>query len=388
MHHKSLRKDLQRLFKRYLRGSATPEEKEFTEAGYNAFENLPDILDGQSELEIKRLEARMEHRLRRMTALPNRKWHEVWWFRMAASVSLVIASCVVLYYFTSSEKEPAKSTTAQRLSPGKDQATLTLSDGSQIKLDEAGNGILARQGGTEVRKLKNGLIAYSGKNASGKDVFNAITAPAGGKYSVVLPDGSQAWLNAESSIRFPTTFPPNERKVMISGEVYFEVVKDQKRPFRVTAPGKQDLTVLGTHFNVNAYGDENVVTTTVLEGSVEVSVPGSEKVKLKPGEQSATSGAGPIHVRESVNTEEIVAWKNGMFQFEKADIRAVMRQLSRWYNVEVVYEGAVSDKQFSGKISRSVDASEVLEILSFTGVNFRVENVTDPGKKSRIVVIP
>lgn len=389
----NLRKDLLRIFRKYLAESASPEEKAFTEAGYDSFKNLPDILDKKSEPEIQRLESRMENRLRLLaqtqdTELKKNRWHHTWWFRVAASVSLIIAGCGTLYYFKFPSKEISKPAIVRNLQPGKDQATLTLSDGSEIQLDEANNGILARQDGTEVHKLKNGLIAYSGTNTKNGSTFNTITAPAGGKYSVLLPDGSQAWLNAESSIRFPTAFPVGERKVTISGEVYFEVTKDPKRPFEVNTPGKQEVTVLGTHFNVNAYNDENAVTTTVLEGSVEVSVPGSGKVKLKPGEQSATSGSGNIRVTESINTEEIVAWKNGMFQFEKADIRTVMRQLSRWYNVEVVYEGEVPGKAFSGKINRSVDAAEILEILSFTGVNFRIENAVDAGKRSRIVVTP
>jgi transmembrane sensor len=393
MNRRYLRKDLLNIFKKYQKGSATPEEKEFTDAAYDAFENLPDVLDHKSEQETGRLEARMQNRLKRITGLETpeiktRRLSQTRWFRVAASFSLLIACGSIVYYFKSPEKESVTSAIVPNLVPGRDQATLTLGDGSQIRLDQADNGILARQGDTEIHKPKNGLIVYSGKNTRNEHAFNTITAPVGGKYSVVLPDGSQAWLNAQSSIRFPTTFASHERKVTISGEVYFEVVKDPKRPFGVTAPGKQEVIVLGTHFNVNAYGDEKAVTTTLLEGSVEVVVPGIKKVQLKPGEQSATSGPGHIRVTESINTEEIIAWKNGMFQFEKADIRGVMRQLSRWYNVEVVYEGTVSNKQFSGKIDRSVNAAEVLEILSFTGVNFRIENAVDPGKRSRIIVTP
>jgi transmembrane sensor len=392
MTRRPLRLDILRIFKKYQGGTASPEEATFTEAAYRSLENQPDILAGKNQEEVEHLESRMENRLRlivgeKSTETAKTPLFELLWFRFAASISLLIACGCVIYTFKASRTKVETVTLAQPMAPGYDQATLTLGDGSQIALNHVDNGILAMQGGTSIHKPQNGLIVYSGKNEITELIYNTISAPVGGKYSVVLPDGTQAWLNAESSIRFPTTFPVNERSVSISGEVYFEVTKDLQRPFLVTAPGKQEVKVLGTHFNVNAYGDEKAVTTTVLEGRVEVAVPGNKKVQLKSGEQSSTSGPGHIAVAESINTEEAIAWKNGMFQFDNADIRVVMRQLSRWYNVEVVYEGTISNKQFSGKISRSVTAAEALEILRFTGVNFRIENPVDAGKRSRIVVM-
>jgi ferric-dicitrate binding protein FerR (iron transport regulator) len=239
-----------------------------------------------------------------------------------------------------------------------------------------------------IRKVEQGLVTYSGKGLFAENQFNTITAPTGGKYSVVLPDGSRAWLNAESSIRFPTVFAKNERKVSIAGEVYFEITPDKQKPFLVDVRGLQSIKVLGTHFNVNAYGDEAAVTTTLLEGSVVVSAAdkNNKTVRLIPGDQASLSGKGTIQVEKDVNTEGVIAWKNGFFQFEKANIKTVMRQLSRWYNVDVTYEGVASERTFSGKINRSVNASEVLEILQFTGVNFRIEQVPDSTKKGRIVV--
>jgi transmembrane sensor len=391
MTRRQLRLHILHIFKKYQGGSASPQETSFTEFAYHSLENQPNILNEKNEKEIKQLESRMESKLRLMIEAKDKETRkkpllEINWIRVAASVSLLIGCGCAFFLLSTSGKKGKIAPLAQQMMPGYNQATLTLGDGSQIQLNQADNGILAIQGGTAIHKPQNGLIVYSGKNKKDENIYNTISAPVGGKYSVVLPDGTQAWLNAESSIRFPTTFPTNERSVSIAGEVYFEVTKDPQRPFRVSAPGKQEVKVLGTHFNVNAYGDEKAVTTTVLEGHVEVAVPGSKKVRLKSGEQSSSSGHGHIAVTESIDTDEAIAWKNGMFQFDKADIRSVMRQLSRWYNVEVVYEGEISSKQFSGKISRSVNATEALEILRFTGVNFRIENPVGYGKRSRIVV--
>lgn len=390
--------DLQSMFRKYLNGTATPEEKRLVEALYDRFEEQPDILDSYSEQEKQALEYRMESYLKthiqpQAPTLPLTgwaRWRQHFSWRHIAAASVVVACLGGGYFYLNTPKQPIPQAqiTPQDLTPGGDHATLTLSDGSQIMLDDASNGMLAKQGEMTIHKVEPGLVAYSGKGLFAENQFNTITAPTGGRYSVVLPDGSRAWLNAESSLKFPTAFAQNERKVAIAGEVYFEVAPDKQKPFLVDVQGVQTIKVLGTHFNVNAYGDEAAVTTTLLEGSVIISAAHThaKAIQLKPGDQASLSSKGAIQVEKDVNTEKVIAWKNGFFQFEKANIKTVMRQLARWYNVDVAYEGTPSDRTFSGKIARNVNASEALEILQFTGVNFRVEQVGNGTKKGRIVV--
>lgn len=391
------RQELIHIFRKYLDGTATPEEKKFVEAWYESFEKEPEELDHYSEAEQQFLENRMEQVIRRHSQddAPHSLWkelaHAVSFGRVAAAAVLIFSLVGSWYYFTyKNVQQPSEAATRPDLAPGSNRAVLTLSDGSQIALDNASTGMLARQGSTLIHKVEDGLVSYTGEDSHASEGFNTITAPAGGKYSVVLPDGSRVWLNSESSITFPTAFPAHERLVKITGEAYFEIAKEVRRPFSVQVGNLQKVKVLGTHFNINAYRDEAEIATTLLEGSVEItsSAGNTGPVMLKPGEQAAFSGSGRINVRDDINTEEIVAWKNGMFQFEKADIESVMRQLSRWYNVEVVYEGALPSKTFSGKIDRSVNASEALDILSFTGLNFRIEALPEESKKGKIVVLP
>ncbi|ODS84320.1 MAG: hypothetical protein ABS46_04145 [Cytophagaceae bacterium SCN 52-12] len=392
------RQELIIIFRKYLDGTATPEEKQFVEAWYGSFEKEPGILDNYPETGQELLEARMEQALR--IHIDNDRPRSTWKTitrnirlgRVAAAAVLILSLAGSWYYFTNTGlREPAQTAMAAGpdLAPGGNRAVLTLSNGKQIVLDSVSTGMLARQGNTVIHKVEDGLVSYTGEGPRAGQDFNTITAPAGGKYSVVLPDGSRVWLNAESSITFPTAFSPEERSVKISGEVYFEIAKDARRPFSVQVGALQKVRVLGTHFNINAYRDEGNITTTLLEGSVEVLASGDARpVMLKPGEQAALSGSGRINVRGDINTEEIVAWKNGMFQFEKADIETVMRQFSRWYNVDVIYEGPLPSKTFSGKIDRKVNASEALDILSFTGLNFRIEALPAGSKKGKIVILP
>lgn len=394
------RQELIQIFQKYLDGNATPEEQRFVEAWYESFGKDAGITDSYTEEQLGQMEARMEYELKkRMEASrPRPLWKSLHRLvtpsRVAAAVFLILSLAGAWYIMSnqgSKETMTDESTLhAIDLPPGSDQGILTLTDGSQIVLGSVSTGMLARQGNTLIQKIEDGLVAYTGEDASLEPGLNTLTVPSGGKYSLVLPDGSRVWLNAESSITFPTAFSGRKRSVKISGEVYFDVAKDPARPFIVQVGNNRQIRVLGTQFNVNAYSDEEEITTTLLEGSVEI-LPGGNAglaVRLKPGEQAAFSETGQISVRHGVNTDEIVAWKNGMFQFEKADIQSVMRQISRWYNVEVVYEGPLPDRNFSGKIDRQSNASEALDILKFTGLNFRIDALPDETRKGRITVLP
>ena len=265
------------------------------------------------------------------------------------------------------------------VSPGGDKAILTLADGSTVVLDEAQNGTLAQQGRSKVIKL-GGKIMYDPANKNSKEiVYNTITTPNGGQYQLELPDGSLVWLNSTSSIHFPTSFAGKERRVEITGEAYFEVAKNRDMPFIVTV-NNAEVQVLGTHFNVNAYNDEENIKTTLLEGSVKF-VSGDNINMLKPGQQSQLTNNGLIKVLNNVDVEEVVAWKNGMFDFESAGIETVMRQLSRWYDVEVEYKGKTDDL-FIAEMRRNIKLSDALKALELTGkVKFDIQ-----GKK--IIVMP
>jgi ferric-dicitrate binding protein FerR (iron transport regulator) len=256
------------------------------------------------------------------------------------------------------------------LQPGGERAMLTLSDGSTVLLDTAAQGVLATQARTNILKLADGRIAYrqTGKETA-RVLYNTITTPRGGEYNVVLPDSSRVWLNAESSIRFPVHFAENERKVEITGEVYFEVVKDRSMPFRVVT-GTTMVEVLGTSFNVRAYPDENSVGTTLVEGSVKVFTAGDAR-HIAPGQRAQTDSNGLIYVEE-VDIEEIIAWKNGVFLFNSESIDEIMKQIGRWYNVKIEFRGDPVDQTFSGIVSRKSNVSQVLSLMEPYGINFTI----------------
>lgn len=302
-----------------------------------------------------------------------------WW--AAACIILLTAGA---YYLSKQTRQPGLAATSpvKDVAPGGNRAMLTLSDGTQITLDSAGNGVLAQQGNTRITKLGNGQLAYSGSgNAEGKILYNTMSTPPGGQYQLILPDGTGVWLNAASSISYPTAFTGNERSVTVTGEAYFEVVKNEKMPFRVKA-GNTTVDVLGTHFNINAYKDEASINTTLLEGAVRVNV-AQQQQQLRPGQQARVKANGAaIQVVDHPDIAEVMAWKAGFFSFNDADLPTVMRQLSRWYNVEVEYEGRIPQRVFTGEIGRNLTLSQVLKGLTKTRIKYRIEN------GNRIIIQP
>jgi len=303
------------------------------------------------------------------------------WKKMAVAASvLLISSVVLLTYFVQNKKEKGVADNHTRsiaeLAPGGNNAVLTLADGKKIILNDRAKGNIASQSGISITKSAQGQLVYSvnkkaiSPSASG---FNTIETPTGGQYQLTMPDGTRVWLNAMSSLKFPVNFGATERKVELNGEGYFEVAHNRKLPFMLNTHGQQ-IEVMGTHFNVNAYTNEKAVRTTLLEGSVRVREEAqSKQVTLSPGMQSILEG-GKISVRQ-VDTELAVAWKNGSFIFDNDNLEGIMRQVSRWYDVDVKYknEGARA-RLFSGSISRFENASQVLDILELTGmVHFKVE---------------
>jgi len=259
----------------------------------------------------------------------------------------------------------------QDIAAGTTKAVLTLSDGSQVMLDNTKNSILATQGKTTILH-NNGKVTYEGKTTK-ELLYNTLTTHRGEQSPVlVLSDGTKIWLNAASSITFPVAFTGGKRQVSITGEAYFEVAKSAGKPFIVSI-ADETVEVLGTHFNINAYTDEGPVKTTLLEGSVKVAKGGSQ-VMVKPGEQAFLSSGG-LTV-STANTAQAIAWKNGYFHFESADLKAVLRQAGRWYDLDIVYEGTVTDHLYGGKLERTVPLSAILRFLSNGNIKYRLEGKT------------
>jgi ferric-dicitrate binding protein FerR (iron transport regulator) len=289
------------------------------------------------------------------------------WLRYAAM--LVLVAGIGGYFYWLQESRPDTTPLAD-IAPGTTKATLTLQDGSVIPLDSAGHQKL-RQGQSTVLQ-QGGQLQYDVKGKEDVVVYNTLSTPRGGQFRLILPDGSKVWLNAASSIRYPTAFTGKDRLVEVSGEAYFEVEKDAQQPFVVALPQDNRIEVLGTSFNVNAYTDEPVMQTTLLEGAVRVSNISGSAV-LSPGQQAVVAGNSNIRVIQARNPAQAVAWKDGLFNFEGASLDDVMRQLARWYDISVVYENGVPDIAFGGKIGRDLTLAGVLNILERTGVRFRLE---------------
>lgn len=289
-----------------------------------------------------------------------------WWFREHKAA-------------TTAQMVPAK---AHAITPGSNRAMLTLADGSRIPLDSLHNGALGQQGNASISNNGQGLT-YHATGSTEAVLYNTVATPRGGQYQLTLADGSKVWLNAASSIRFPTAFTGNERLVEISGEAYFQVAPKASQPFRVSIAGRPDLQVhvLGTSFNVMAYADEKAITTTLESGAVQVQHNARTQV-LQPGYNASVSpNADQINVAKA-DLDQALAWKDGKFRFRDTNIQTIMRQVARWYDVEVQYRGDVSDLAFSGLISRRQNAPELLRILEAThSVRFEIANNT-------ITVIP
>ena len=301
------------------------------------------------------------------------------WTRLVAAASILILITTGAYFWFSNnlKKEIIKTEIASKqvkndIAPGTNKAVLTLGDGSTLILDDAHKGIIADQSNTKVVKLNDGQLAYNAvKSKPTQILYNTITTPRGGQYKLVLPDGSKVLLNAASSIHFPVAFIGKERKVDITGEVYFEVTKNKSLPFKVSV-NNMNIEVLGTHFNVMAYDNESLIKTTLLEGAVKVSK-GNTQAMLSPGEQAQLDTQGKIKVDKSVNINEAVAWMNGWFVFNATDIEDIMRQISRWYDVDVVYDGSISKETFTGMVNRNSNVSQVLKIMEQAGIKFKIE---------------
>lgn len=295
-------------------------------------------------------------------------------FTVAAAV-LVLVAAAILYFQKETQKQKLANIIINDVAPGKNSATLTLQDGKKIVLSDAGNGQLAKEAGVIITKTADGQVIYSvGKqgNAAGANK-NTLSTARGETYRLRLPDQSEVWLNAASSITFPASFADAAvREVQLSGEAYFEIAKDRKHPFIVKTQ-RQEIQVLGTHFNLNDDQEQDKTTTTLLEGSLRVINKEKASRLIKPGQQSVLGKDDQLLI-SGADIKQTMAWKNGYFRFQAESIESIMLKISRWYNIDVIYEGKIPVETFSGNISRNKNISEVLKMLSYSeSLKFKVE---------------
>ncbi|TDQ07123.1 FecR family protein [Pedobacter metabolipauper] len=375
----------QNLLKKYRLGNATFEEQNFLEKYYNLHDSEEDLINAENESDFnpvkdsikKRIDLEILNVAERESARRTKKL----WSRYAAAAALFFVVSATIYLLT----QPGSINTylasgSDDLAPGGNKAILTLANGKKIILDDVIKGEIAQESGISIRKTADGQIIYTVSDDHTLDASlpiptNTITTPNGGKYQIILPDGTKTMLNAGSSLTFPTAFIGTERLVYLNGEAYFEVTKNKEMPFRVNA-AMQSIEVLGTHFNINAYGDEPAIKTTLLEGSVKVSS-GQNSAILVPGQQSLIKWDDSRNiVKQFADLEKETAWKDNLFSFDNDDLRAVMRQISRWYDAEVVYVGDFPDEKFFGEISRNSNLSEVAKIFELNNIHLNISGKT------------
>jgi transmembrane sensor len=298
------------------------------------------------------------------------------WLRYAALVLITLG--IVTYLFTRKEKpkpQVAETIPAHQsdIAPGRDGAILTLADGRQVVLDSLANGVIANQNGAQV-VLQNGSLKYHAQQQAGNIAYNTMRTPRGRQFQLILPDGTKVWLNAASAITYPTAFNGVTRNVTIEGEAYFEVAKDASKPFIVKIDETNKVQVLGTHFNINAYTDEASIRTTLLEGRVKVF--NKDSVILKAAQQAVATTNAPLKVYSNVDIDRVMAWRRGLFNFDGADIKAVMREIGRWYDLDIVYEAEPEQEEMAGEIQRSLTLSQVMNVLQKIDVHYRIQGRT------------
>jgi transmembrane sensor len=394
------KKEIITLAERFLQGIATEHEKALLHQWYDSWQDDEEVImatqEDNEEIIRKKVLSRLKQSIQPQAPLPSIKKSTIQkrWLA-AASVLLISAVAGYFIYTGNSQNQPiasVKKSPKNDVAPGGNKAILTLADGSTIIRDSAQNGNLAQQGSSQVFKQKDGELVYNSSRQTDPTpatiLYNTISTPRGGQYQLVLPDGSKVWLNAASSLRYPTAFTGIERKVELTGEAYFEVTSitsgnRKKLPF-IVAVKDMAVKVLGTDFNINAYDDEADIKTTLLKGSVDVTATSnSQTIRLTPGQQSVYNGN--MKLIKGADTEQAVAWKNGLFKFNSADLPMIMRQISRWYDVDITYDGNVKEETFSGDMPRKQNASEVFKMLEMTKtVQFSIENkkvIIEPYKK-------
>ncbi|MFW0718284.1 FecR family protein [Pedobacter sp. N23S346] len=361
------------LCEKYLKGLCSPEEENMLHT-YQRENGLLDLT--LSAAEVQRLHETLSNRLNQSIRAQNgKKFNLVWLnWKIVAPIAAVLLLTIYLavHLFQSDKQKPVLSAKAKPLNEVKDivagsaNAVLTLSTGESIKLDGSKNGIINNEGSASISKSGNGLVvsARGKSNQPSNELLNKITIPRGGKYDITLPDGTRVWLNSSSSLSFPNTFEGPDRKVMLTGEAYFEVASNKQKPFKVNVDGKQEVEVLGTHFNISSFEEDQNITTTLLEGAVKVNTSKFQTL-IKPGEMAINNLKTKPRIVQA-DLDEVMAWKNDMFIFHNENISSIMKKISRWYDVDVTYEGDMTALNFEGNYSRSKGLKSLLKNISLT----------------------
>ncbi|RAJ35456.1 FecR family protein [Pedobacter cryoconitis] len=387
MNSKKIKDEFLNAVEAYLEGTADEDQLLFLEQYFDLFLEADDVLDSLDMVYVKDIHDRMlseiNNEIEKKTSVSTSKTVHARSFSkylyLAAAAVFVIPMSLYIYQ-RSHELKPVSSQLVAKITPGGNKAVLTLANGSKISLTDMKNGEIANQSGTVITKNRDSQLVYQQSAVSSTaTAYNTIETPRGGQFQLILSDGTKVWLNAASSLRYPSVFGQGERKVELIGEAYFEVAKNPTKPFLVSS-SKQVVEVLGTHFNVNAYTNEPVVSTTLLEGSVKVISPVANAYKvIKPGQQSLIDSDDAdnkgIKVK-NIDPDEAVAWKNGYFMFEKEGLASILRKVSRWYDVEIENpQGEKLDKLlFSGTLSKYSDVSKVLRKLELTeSIHFKIK---------------
>jgi transmembrane sensor len=378
------------LLKAYTDGIATPEEKRELYQWVVTVENTDILKDYMMKLWDEgefdsapfsiNWDSMFEQALRAAKGQEAKVVRPFFWKQVAAAAAIIILVASGGYFLLQSKKEKpvelVKTIVPNDIkAPTGSKATITLKNGQMVYLDSIGAGTVAAQANVKLVKLSNGEIAYQSETGkmSREMIYNTLNNPQGSKVAVMtLEDGSKVWLNAGSSLTYPVAFIGTERKVEISGEAYFEVAHNSAKPFTVSVNNGMQIQVLGTQFNVNAYDDEPTIKTTLLEGSVKV-IRDNAVTMLLPGQQAALNKNGQFNLNKHADTEEAVAWKNGKFSFNETDVETLMRQISRWYDVEVVYEGEIPKGHYNGNPSRNLSAANMLKLIDYSGLKIKIE---------------
>lgn len=374
--------ELRELAKKYMDGTSSAEENAMLHEWYDTVNpgttetvrvDAPTSTREIGEEIFASLQEQIAQEKGRVLVLPRRT---VRWWHAAAAVLLLLSGVAVYRSLTSRMKGDGPTdrmlATREVRAPQAARALITLTNGQQVYLDSIPDGTIAFEGRTRVVKKADGVV-YEAAADSRETQYNVLTVPRGSRIvNLTLSDGTRVWLNAESSMRYPVAFTGSTRNVEITGEAYFEVSRDPHASFSVTSRGLT-TEVLGTHFNVNTYTDEAAMKVTLLEGSVRVRDRMGNAAELKPGEQASVSGSSSMRVVRNVDLEEVIAWKNEYFMMKDVDISTLARQMARWYDIEIVFEGKIPDRKFGGSISRNVNLSTMLKALNESGIQSRFE---------------
>jgi len=360
------------LLKKYENGLSSPEEKAFIESWYLDLSTQAEDLKTEPDYTF------WNQRIKRN--LPVQEYSGNWklWTRVAAAAVVFIVAAAGLFfyttdYFNTKSEQSDLNYAENKIKPGGNRAYLTLANGKKLSLTDAGNGELAKEADVEITKTSDGQLIYTVNRNSKqeKPLINTIETPKGGQYQILLPDGTKVWLNSATTFSYPTKFTGTERRVELKGEGYFEVAHDKSKPFRVVSKN-QTIEVLGTHFNVNSYSDEENIKTTLVEGQVKVKTGNGHSVVISPGDQAVVEN-GEIKVLK-VNTDDVIAWINNTFVFNHEELGSIMKEISRWYDIEVICSPEISKRPFSGTISRQKGILEVLEVMSLTqSFHYKIE---------------